>query len=154
MEEIIPDIRLIIGVLGHLFLEPLNASVLVSSNGVGQSATSIIGREFSFSGPSYDAKGRVTDEGFLILKGSTAAPRFTVGNPGYEKARQRLLEDGILQVDVSRDRLMFTKDYSANSSSQAAAIVAGGNRSGPSSWTNNGKTLGQLETASVDEGNT
>lgn len=153
MEEIIPDIRLIVGVLGHLLFEPLNAPVSQTVDALGQaSAASIIGREFLFSGPSHDARGRVTDEGFLIFSGSTAAPRFTAGNPGYDKVRQRLLEDGTLRVDATRDRLIFTQDFSANSSSQAAAIVAGGNRSGPTSWISNGKTLGQLETASVIDG--
>ena len=150
MEEIIPDIRLIVGVLGHLIFEPLNSPPRTPVSTVDQVIPSIIGLEFSFSGPSYDAKGKVTDEGFLILKGSTAAPKFTVGNPGYDKIRQKLLEEGVLRTDASIDRLTFTTDYSANSSSQAAAIIAGGNRSGPGSWVSGGKTLGQLEAASVN----
>lgn len=147
MEEIIPDIRLIVGVLGHFFFEPLNAPTSRAELSPDQSTT--IGREFSFDGPSYSAKGRVTDEGFLILSGSQAAPRFTVGNPGYEKIRKQLIDDGILKPETQSDRLIFTKDFSANSSSQAASIIAGGNRSGPESWKSSGKTLGELEQASL-----
>lgn len=149
MEEIIPDIRLITGVLGHLVFEPLNAPVKPVNLPEKLASDSIIGREFQFSGPSYDAKGLVTDEGFLILKGSTAAPRFTAGNPGYEKIRQRLLEDGVLIDSPERGRLVFERDFAANSSSQAAAIVAGGNRSGPAAWISDGMTLGQYESASI-----
>lgn len=149
MEEIIPDIRFIVGVLGHFFLEPVTATIPPVESVAEQANT--IGKEFSFDGPSYSAKGRVTDEGFLILAGSQAAPRFTVGNPGYEKIRRQLVEDGVLRLDANLDRLFFTKDYSANSSSQAAAIVAGGNRSGPESWKSGGVTLGELEAASVSK---
>jgi hypothetical protein len=151
MEEIIPDIRLISGVLGHLLFESIEAQALIaapvhsSEDTHHQQEARLVGRVFSFSGPTYDATARFTDEGFLILKGSTAAPRFTAGNPGYERIRQRLVEEGILQNQ--NDRLLFTQDFTANSSSQAAAIVAGGNRSGPAVWTSSGRTLGELESS-------
>ena len=92
---------------------------------------------------------RVTDEGFLILKGSSAAPEFKVGNPGYEKIRNRLQEEGALLL--AGDRLVFAKDVYANSSSQAASIVAGGNRSGPGSWRLENKPLSELESEAVDQ---
>jgi Domain of unknown function (DUF4357) len=147
MEEIIPDIRLILGVLGHLVLEPIDTSAPTAATADFEQVSSLVGREFVFSTSSFEANGRVTDEGFLITKGSTAAPRFTVGNPGYERLRQKLLQDGTLKSEG--EHLIFTKDYSANSSSQAASVVAGGNRSGPDSWKSNGKSLGEMEAASV-----
>jgi hypothetical protein len=148
MEEIIPDIRLILGVLGHLVLEPLDTSAPTTITGDStEQASSLVGRDFVFGTSSFEAKGRVTDEGFLIIKGSTAAPKFTTGNPGYERLRQKLLQDGTLKLEG--EHLTFTKDYSANSSSQAASVVAGGNRSGPESWKSNGKSLGEIEAASV-----
>jgi Domain of unknown function (DUF4357) len=147
MEETIPDIRLILGVLGHLVFEPLDASAPTTSADSGEQAGSLVGQEFVFSTSSFEAKGRVTDEGFLIIKGSTAAPKFTVGNPGYDRLRQKLLQDGTLEPEG--EHLIFTKDCSANSSTQAASVVAGGNRSGPESWKSNGRSLGEIEAASV-----
>jgi Domain of unknown function (DUF4357) len=148
MEEIIPDIRLILGVLGHLLFEPLDTqTTTIAAVGSSEPAGSLVGREFVFGTSSFEAKGRVTDEGFLIIKGSKAAPKFTVGNAGYDRLRQKLLQDGTLKAEG--EHLIFTKDYSANSASQAASVVAGGNRSGPESWKSDGKSLGEIEAASV-----
>jgi hypothetical protein len=47
------------------------------------------------------------------------------------------------------DHYVFTKDYLVDGSTRAAAIVAGGNRSGPASWKSEGRTLGELEAAAV-----
>ena len=153
MEEILRDVRLILGVLNHPVLESLDRPMQTSSE--TQSAPdrkSLVGAEVTFSGPAFDARARITDEGVVILKGSTAAPEFKVGNLGYEKIRQRLVEEGALIAE--NGRLMFTKDVSANSSSQAASIIAGGNRSGPGSWRLGNKALGELEAEAVDEPNT
>lgn len=148
MEEIIPDIRLILGVLGHLVFEPLDAVAAKPADlEVNLSSNTLIGRLFTFTGPSFDATGRVTDEGFVILKGSTASPKFTTGNPGYERLRNRLIESNVLQA--AGDHYIFTRDYSADSSTQAAAVVAGGNRSGPQSWKSDGRTLQELEATTV-----
>ncbi len=148
MEEIIPDIRLILGVLGHLILEPIDVLPVASPNATKSTAEPILaGREFRFTGPAFDAKGRITDEGFLVMAGSTAAREFKAGNAGYERLREKLIQNGTLKVEA--DRLVFARDFPADSSSQAASVVAGGNRSGPGSWKNEGRTLGDLEAASV-----
>jgi hypothetical protein len=150
MEEILPDIRLILGVLGHPVLEPLEASSQRSEVlTLSPAESSLIGREFVFSGPSFEARGQVTDEGFLIKKGSTAAVEFRIGNPGYDTIRKKLMVEGTLVPE--NGRLVFTKDFSASSSTQAASIVAGGNRSGPGMWKSGDKALGELESASVAE---
>ena len=157
MEEMLPDIRLILGVLGHPILEPLVAPAVSTTDRtqgtdpppVLSDSIAILAREFTFTGPSFEARGRVTDEGFLVLKGSTAAREFTVGNAGYQRLREKLIQDGSLAVE--NGHLTFTKDLSSNSSSQAASIMAGGNRSGPGSWKSDGKMLGELETDAVSE---
>ena len=130
---------------GHPILEPID--IPMAAEGSSSVIQPLLRQEFSFTGPTFEARGRVTDEGFLILKGSTAAPDFKVGSSGYQRMREKLVEDGVLLPDSGR--LVFTRDISANSSSQAASIVAGGNRSGPFSWKSNGKTLGDLESDAV-----
>ncbi len=90
---------------------------------------------------------RLTDEGFLVLAGSTAAPEFKAGNPGYERLREKLLRNGTLRDE--KERLVLTRDYLADSSTQAASVIAGGNRSEPGSWKSGGKFLGELESAAV-----
>lgn len=150
MEEIVHDIRLILGVLNHPVLEALDRRVPSQADGKSpEDQTSLLEAEVKFSGPSFDAQARITDEGFIVLKGSTAAPEFKVGSLGYQKLRERLLEDGALVPD--NGRLLFTRDFAANSSSQAASIVAGGNRSGPGSWRRGDKSLADLEAAAVED---
>lgn len=149
MEEMIPDIRLILGVLGYRILDPLISGATKAKPqedaGVGDGPASILEREFVFSGPNFSAKGRVTDEGFVILKDSSAALEFRAGSAGYRQLREKLIEDGVLKPGDGQ--LIFTRDVFASSSSQAASIVAGGNRSGPGSWRSNGKSLSELEHA-------
>ncbi len=152
MEEMLTDIRLILGVLGHPVLEPREArSRKAASAAVPTPDSSLIGREFVFSSKHFEAHGQVTDEGFLIKRGSTAALEYTAGNPGYAVIRQKLINDGTLVLDGKKHRYTFTKDVSADSSTQAASIVAGGNRSGPASWKSGGFSLSELETAAVAE---
>ena len=142
MEEIISDVRLMLGVLGHPILEPVEPEKerLV----IGEESRGVLGKVFSFTGNDFEARGRVTDDGFLVLNGSTASPEVTeFVFPGYKQLRESLKEQGVLVDDGGR--LKFTRDYLANSSSQAAAVVAGGNRSGPLSWKIGQKTLQQLE---------
>ena len=148
MEEMLPDIRLILGVLGHPVLEPLNARPRRPEDAASSdSGSSLIGIEFVFSSKNFEARGQITDEGFLIKKDSTAALEYGAGNPGYDLMRKKLIADGSL---VERDgRYRFTKDVSADSPSQAASIVAGGNRVGQLSWKSGDKTLGDLEAATV-----
>jgi len=143
MEEMIPDIRLILGVLGHPILEPE-----VERNATQDQNRGGLAQEFSFSGRDFDARGRVTDEGFLILSASTAAREVTDSAfPGYKQLRESLMEQRVLVEE--NGRLKFTRDYLANSSSQAANIIAGGNRSGPISWKRGPQTLADIEAAAV-----
>jgi len=147
MEEMIPDIRLILGVLGYPILDPVIAPS--NTNAARPISTdveeSVLNREFVFSGPSFTARARITDEGFVILKGSSAAPEFRAGDVGYRMLRERLIEEGALKQ--SDGKLVFTRDVVTSSSSQAATIVAGGNRSGPGSWKSDGKSLAEIEHA-------
>jgi hypothetical protein len=158
MEEMIPDIRLILGALGHPILEPKIVSAVIkhSAEGSPQAETGgkdILAEEFTFEGRTFSARGRITDEGFVILQDSQAdATESPSINPRYTELRQRLRNEGIVKESEDNQRLIFTGDYQANSSSQAASVIAGQNRSGPASWTplsDDKKTLGDVERESV-----
>ncbi|MCF7675642.1 MAG: GIY-YIG nuclease family protein [Akkermansiaceae bacterium] len=86
-----------------------------------------------------------TDEGFLVLEGSgaseTAKPALS---PGYASQREDLIEKGML-VPSKEGKLIFTADCPFASPSAAAAIIAGGPRSGPECWKDeSGTTLKDL----------
>lgn len=75
-----------------------------------------------------------TDEGFLVLAGSDASVSITAAlSKGYASQRDELIDKGML-VDTGEGKLTFTADCPFASPSAAAAIVAGGPRSGPELW--------------------
>jgi hypothetical protein len=91
------------------------------------------------------AKGFSSEEGFVVRAESNAvASDSTSLQGGYRNLKDDLKKKGVLVSD--NGKLKFAKDYTFKSSSAAAAVVAGSQRSGPKSWKNNeGKTLGEIE---------
>jgi hypothetical protein len=96
------------------------------------------------------AKGRLTPNGFLVLKGSQAVLKERASSLKYPwplNMRQRLRDDGVLAAE--EDRLVFTRDEEFSSPSAAAALVHGGHANGLISWKNkDGKTLKEIESTS------
>lgn len=141
MEELLQDIRLLLGVCGHRVLEPVarhaqqpplpeaQAVTLKPSRAV---AHEVFDKEFTFSFKDISATGSVTDEGFLVLKGSTAARNIGSLGDGYRALRDKLVQEQTL-VEQS-DKYVFQKDYLFSSPSAAASVVAGGNRNGLQLW--------------------
>jgi hypothetical protein len=93
------------------------------------------------------ARGRLTPNGFLVLKGSQAVLKDRASSQKYPwplNMRQRLKDEGILSV--FEDHLVFTRDEEFSSPSAAAAVVHGGHANGLIAWKNmNGKTLKDIE---------
>ena len=93
------------------------------------------------------ARGRLTPNGFLVLKGSQAVLKDRASAKKYPwplNMRQRLKDEGILSV--SEDHLSFTRDEEFSSPSAAAAVVHGGHANGLIAWKDkNGKTLKEIE---------
>ncbi len=93
------------------------------------------------------ARGRLTPNGFLVLKGSQAVLKDRASSKKYPwplNMRQRLKEEGILVV--SDDHLTFTRDEEFSSPSAAAAVVHGGHANGLIAWKNKeGKNLKEIE---------
>ena len=153
MEEFVENIRMVLGILGHPILEPIlkpkPSSDSLSLNGNESNSDDQLG-ELSFTANGLVAKGVVSDEGFVLKKGSQLSKTNADSIP--EKLismKERLLKEGLLMEDG--DKLIAKEDILLSSSSYAAAIVAGTSRSGPQSWRNeNGKTLKQIEDASIE----
>ena len=95
-------------------------------------------------GRGAEAKGRYTNEGFVVLAGAKVAkvvtPSFASNPP---KIRQQLLMDGLL-IDRG-EWLELREDHLFSSPSLAAAIVVGNSMNGWISWkSTQGKTLDEL----------
>ena len=97
-----------------------------------------------------NARGYDNAEGFVVLKDSTgrAVP---VVMSAYQGLRKRLIEDSLLVPDGD-DRLRLTVDYTFDSPSAAASVMAGGALNGRGEWKErSGRTLRARQEADVAE---
>ena len=90
---------------------------------------------FTFTTAGATARARETDDGFVVLAGSTArvAPSATFP-AGYLALRDQLLAQGKLVADAAPDLYRFAEDIVFASPSAAASIVAARSASGPLEW--------------------
>jgi hypothetical protein len=139
MEEYIHNCKILLGTLGHKLLEPLNSSIKEFDN------PSLSGHNLFFAVNGLVAKGRHNDEGFLLLKDSEISPETTTSIPSsILELRKKLQEEKM--ISNSGNKFILLKDIIVSSSSYAAALVAGTNRSGPQSWKDSqGRTLKVIE---------
>jgi Domain of unknown function (DUF4357) len=101
---------------------------------------------FYCRGPGASGIGVYTEEGFVVLKGSTGRCENAPSIVGHseERFRQRLLDDQVMKVEGSS--LIFTKDYLFRSPSRAALALLGRSSNGWIQWKDkDGRTLDELK---------
>lgn len=141
--ELFETIRVLLATLGHPVFEPLARP---SSRSDERSL-------FYCRASEADARGLYTEEGFVVLKGSTGrldtVPSFQ--KHGYQRVRDRLRDQGTL-VEVD-GRIRFERDHLFSSPSAAAACVTGRTANGLIEWKDNkGRTLGEVRGAAATAG--
>lgn len=98
--------------------------------------------EFFLKGRGMTAKGRRTDEGFLVFAGTPVCdpvPSFFASCRSAVRLREALEADGTIADGA------FTKNYIFSSSSTAACVVMGRSSNGPKEWKNaEGVSLGDI----------
>ena len=106
---------------------------------------------FFCTGSEADGRGLYTQEGFVVLKGSSGRIENTPSMKKWslDKSRQKLLELGVL---IEKEgRLVFQKDHLFNSPSAAAIAMMGRNANGWTEWKNQaGQTLDEIKRQVVD----
>ncbi len=152
MVEFVENIRMVLGILGYQILElilPSRTPVPAEDNAPMAAPGIPHITDLTFSVNGLLAFGAMTDEGFVLKKGSQLSQTNTLSVPGrVALIKERLFKDGLVAADG--DRFVATTDILLTSSTYAAAIVAGTSRSGPQSWkTRDGRTLKELEDALV-----
>ncbi len=92
-----------------------------------------------------DAKGNLTEDGFLVYEGSRINKENTASLGAWVlNIKNKLISEGTLKDDG--DSMIFTKDFVFNSPSAAAAVVVGRPANGWTGWRNKeGKTLDELK---------
>ena len=128
MDEFIDNMRLILSVLGHKVLEPA----------IGNTQGKFILQDRS----GVKAKGKLTSDGFAILKGSIIEKNVASSlTKSILNKRQILIKKGIIDQNFQ-----FTQDYVFTSPSLAAAIVVGYSINGKIAWKDrNGISLKEKE---------
>lgn len=144
MEEFMDNIQVLMGVLGHRFLEPiysLNIQSIVNSKALDQTADIPLNLNYR----KLTAQALLTDEGVVVLKGSEALDQIKETlTPGYKKIKQDLIDSGGLTK--SGDKLILQVDYLFNSPSAAAGILIGQASNGRVLWKDaSGRTIAQIE---------
>ena len=124
-------------------MEPINNSSLKYY--VKEDLDTLIGKKLYFNVNELKAFGKLSDEGFILIKDSEVSLKTTQSIPGkIKELRKKYIDDSLL-VEM-KDKLILTKDIVLSSPSYAAALVAGTSRSGPQSWKDiKGRSLKSLE---------
>ena len=134
MEEFVDNVKTLINTLGYKVLEPVlqvDSSVATADDELLHIATG-----------GATATGRVTSEGFVVLKGAIVNEKISVKSlsAGMVKLREKYLKEGKVENLVTTEDLLFS------SSSAAAAFVLGYSVSGPRAWkTKDGRSLKEIE---------
>lgn len=120
MEEFIFNAKLLLGAIGHRFLE--------DSIGSTESRDNIV--TFTLTGKNYKASGTTTSEGFVVFKGSR------ISNKTNTSLTQSLISkrEMLLTQNIINDHYIFEQDYTFSSPSTAASIICGSSINGKVVW--------------------
>jgi len=135
-EEMFETVRILLATLGCLAFEPVPAP----ENQPASQAPMLFCRS---SGG--DGRGHLSDDGFLVLAGSSGRKDVvdSIKGTADERFRQKLQDSGVLKPEGAR--LVFTKDHVFGSPSTAAVALLGRTANGWREWKDeSGKTLHDL----------
>lgn len=135
MEEFLSNLKLLLTAVGYPILQEI----------ASKEQTNTSDPLFTCGGKMALASGRMTNEGFVVYKDSTATTQFSSAVAERNtKNIEKLILNGYLEKK-DNDLYIFTKDYVFNSPSAASDIILGNSTSGWKKWkTKNGKTLEEI----------
>lgn len=80
------------------------------------------------------ATAQEIDGEFIVLEGSTARNSWNGVDDGYKRLREKLEQDGTIEISVSGPVARFTRNHVFASPSAAAAVVTGRSANGRNEW--------------------
>ena len=120
------SIKLLLGTLGLPVFKRLNEASPVAEG---------MDQVFMLKHKGTNARGAMSDEGFVILEGSRGPLAVTQSFwDGKKVLREKLIERGVLKVEG--DEIVFTEDLLMGTPSGAAVLVCGRSANGWTSWIN------------------
>lgn len=135
MEEFLQNLKLLLTAVGYPILQEV----------ISKEQKNISDPLFTCKGKGALATGRMTNDGFVIYKDSTATTKISKAvMERNKKSIGKLLSNKYLEKK-DYDLYVFIKDYVFNSPSAASDIVLGNSTSGWKKWkTRNGRTLEEI----------
>lgn len=145
LEWYIYYMRVLVRALGHNLLEPMFQDPIQSPSDKVQEKKRDREPYLFLKYKNLEARGIVTDEGFLVFSNAQMTHVETSTIPsGSKKLREQYLISG--KVDVTVQPWLLTEDTLFSSSSSAASFLTGGSRNGRTMWyTVEGLSLKELE---------
>jgi len=135
MEEFLGNLKLLLSALGYPILQEV----------ISKEQKNTSDPLFICKGKEALATGRMTNEGFVVYKDSTATT--SISSAVIER-NQRVIEKLISHNYIAKQNgslYVFTKDYVFNSPSAASDIILGNSTSGWKKWkSENGATLEEI----------
>lgn len=135
MEEFLSNLKLLLTAVGYPILQEIASKEQANASDP----------LFTCGGKMAIANGRMTNEGFVVYKDSTATTQLS--NAVAERNKKnidKLISNGYLEKK-DENLYIFVKDYVFNSPSAALDIILGNSTSGWKKWkTKNGKTLEEI----------
>lgn len=131
LEEFIFNAKILVNTLGHKVFEPITEAVAQE-----------VKKEFNISVAGLNARGVITSDGFVLLKGSQIHKNTTNNSitNGMRKIIDQYKSDGKVVDSILTEDILFS------SSSAAAVFVLGYSVSGPKTWKDTaGKSLKEFE---------
>ena len=132
MEEFLSNLRLLLTAVGYPILQEV----------ASKEQASVSDPLFTCSGKKALANGRMTNDGFVVYKDSTATAQLS--HTAIKKNKnnvEKLITNGYL-LKKDNDLYVFIKDYVFNSPSAASNIILGNSTNGWQMWKDkDGKTL-------------
>ena len=130
MDVFVEHLKMVLPLVGFDLFRRLRPAARPSGNG-GSSDDAT----FSFSTSGAEASARETEDGFVVLAGSTARKGQSGTFPaGYLALREKLIAGQQLVDDPSASIYRFMVDVAFSSPSAAASIIAARSASGPLEW--------------------
>lgn len=136
MEGFLSEIEVLLPVLGFDVLR--RAAESGDADGGRDAAEPV----FLFTEAGTQARAKEAGGEFVVLAGSLARVKETQTiHDGAKDQRRQLVEDGVFVKTEDGQHYTFTRDVAFSSPSGAAAVVYGGNVSGPAYWRREGDGL-------------
>jgi hypothetical protein len=125
-------------------------SILLSTLGfpVFEAVAKVSGGDETFycNANGADGRGMLTDDGFVVLKGSVGRKENvpSIRGTSTERLRLKLVETGVMREDG--DKIVFEKDHLFGSPSMAGMALLGRTANGWITWkTKDGRTLDEVK---------